>query len=121
MSPTQRSLKWLRKNGFVAEVVERWNPWSRTRKDLFGIVDIVAIKRGSNGVCGVQATSKDHISARVKKAQDSEHLGTWLAAGNSFIVHGWGKFTKRNKSGAKSKIKEWRLVERQLTKEVNDV
>jgi len=25
-SPTQRSLAWLRARGYIAQVVERWNP-----------------------------------------------------------------------------------------------
>ena len=42
-SPTQRSLAALRERGMLAEVVERWNPYTKTRKDLFGFVDIVAV------------------------------------------------------------------------------
>lgn len=32
-SPTQRSLAMLRERGMLAEVVERWNPYTKTRKE----------------------------------------------------------------------------------------
>jgi hypothetical protein len=44
-SPTQLSLAWLKKEGYLAEVVEKWIPGANIRKDLWGWCDIVAIKR----------------------------------------------------------------------------
>lgn len=91
ISPTQRSLKFLREAGYTVAIVEHWNPHARIRQDLFGIIDIVAIHPKIFGVLGVQTTSLANISARVKKAQLNEKLLIWYKSGNSFQVHGWGK------------------------------
>jgi hypothetical protein len=37
MTPTQRSLAALRELGYLVEVVEKWNSFTRTRKDLVGL------------------------------------------------------------------------------------
>ena len=42
VSPTQRSLKHLREAGYDVEIVEKWNMWSRTRRDLFNMFDLLA-------------------------------------------------------------------------------
>lgn len=106
-SPTQRSLALLRKEGFVAQVVEKYNPYARVRVDLFGFIDIVAIKKecgkcaGINGVVGVQTTSAAHIMERVRKILSIPESKIWLECGNKIIVHGWSK------KGAKDKRKLW--------------
>ena len=89
-SPTQRSLKHLRDSGCVAEVVERWNPHSRTRKDLFGFVDILALSPDGNTI-GVQATSLSNVSKRVAKIAESSLLRSVRECGWRVVVHGWGK------------------------------
>lgn len=88
-SPTQRSLKHLREQGYRAEVVEKWIPGANLRKDLFGFVDIVAI-RGAETL-GVQSTSRSNVSARVQKIADSEAVDDVRKAGWRIVVHGWGK------------------------------
>jgi hypothetical protein len=88
-SPTQRSLEKLRAEGYLCQIVERWNPHARIRQDLFGIGDILAIKEGETLL--VQTTSRGNVAARVTKIQESEHLDKILAAGWKITVHGWGK------------------------------
>jgi len=101
-SPTARSLKFLRDHGYKAEVVEKWNQFSRTRKDLFNFIDIVAV--GSTmGVLGVQTTSTSNMSNRVKKVLATPEYLIWKHAGNQVVVHGWSK------KGAKGKRKTWQL------------
>jgi hypothetical protein len=92
-SPSQRSLKHVRTNGYTAQVVERWNAFARVRQDLFGFIDIVAIKPGA--ILGVQATSYSNISARVKKILSNESTRTWLLSGGIIEVHGWRKVKNR--------------------------
>lgn len=94
-SPTVRSLTKLRKDGYVAEVVEKFNSFTKTRKDLWGIIDILAIRRDE--VLGVQTTSWANVSARVKKITDSEHIGAIREAGIRVVVHGWRKNPKTNR------------------------
>lgn len=92
-SPTQRSLKYLRDTrGCLADVCERWIPGANVRKDLFGIVDIVAIN--DEGRWLVQTTSRSNMSARIKKIRESEALPVLLKAGFRVVVHGWSKDSK---------------------------
>lgn len=89
-SPTQRTLKHLREQGCeLVQVVERWNAFARVRQDLFGIVDVVAIKDGET--IGVQATSLSNVAARIDKITASDALGPLRKAGWRLLVHGWGK------------------------------
>jgi hypothetical protein len=69
-SPTQLTLKWLRDEGYLAEVVEKWLPGINVRKDLWGWCDIVAIR--DEETVAVQCTSWDNISSRVRKIAESE-------------------------------------------------
>lgn len=91
-SPTQRSLAWAREQGYMAEVVERWNAWAKVRHDLFGIVDIVCVARGAT--LAIQATSYPNVSARVEKMRSSDALEVLKAAGWIVVVHGWKKPAK---------------------------
>jgi hypothetical protein len=92
-TPTQRTLKALRLDGYTAEVVEKWIPMTRQRKDLFGVIDILAMRPGE--ILGVQTTSGSNLSARLAKARAEPRLAAWLAAGGKFVVHGWAKRGKR--------------------------
>ena len=89
-SPTSRSLAYLRERGYVAEKVEYYNPFSKRRVDLFGCIDIVAVKAGE-AILGVQATTVANQAARKAKALSLPGLQAWLGAGGRFEVHGWGK------------------------------
>ena len=89
MSPTQRSLKHLRDQGYRVAIVEHWNAHARIRQDLFGFIDLLAI-RGSETLA-VQTTSRGNVSARVQKIADSEAVIDVRRAGWRIVVHGWGK------------------------------
>ena len=65
-SPSAKALQWLRKSGWEPGVVEHWNNFAKKRFDLFGFVDIIAIRHGSP-VRYIQVTSWDNVGARVKK------------------------------------------------------
>ena len=94
MSPTARSLKELREQGFIAQVVEHYNSFSRKRNDLFGIFDIVAIRDGET--IGIQVTTESNNSARKNKIIDtSSHLRPWLRAGNLCQLWTWQKKNNR--------------------------
>lgn len=104
-SPAARSLKLVRENGYIAEVVERWNPHVKIRQDLFGIVDIVAV-HPEKGWLLIQATSAPNLNAREKKISESEHLQTLLTHA-AFEVHGWGEFqTDNGRKSWQCKIKK---------------
>ena len=127
-SPTQRSLKHLRDNGYTSAVVEKWNMHAKIRQDLFGGIDIVALKgeckvvsvfsRKDNmtvhqvhspGVLGVQSTSDANVAARRTKLLALPELRLWVECGNRLAIHGWSK------KGARGKRKLWTLREVELT------
>ena len=93
ISPTQLSLKMMRDQGYYAEVVERYNSFTRKRNDLFGFVDVLCLKPGE--VVGVQTTSYSNMSARVKKIREHEHFQMVNDAGIRITVHGWHKVNNR--------------------------
>ena len=112
-SPTARTLSWCKKQGFIPQVVEKYNQFSMKRIDLFGIIDIVAI----TPVCilGIQTTSRANMNARIKKALAEPRLFAWLRAGGKFEVHGWSKKGKRNER------KLWKLTREVFVKEEDSV
>lgn len=107
----------LRKNGYHASIVEKWNQFARIRQDFGGFADILAYKPQEAGVLAIQATSDEkggNVSARVKKLTapepDDKHgpsrienIKAWLGAGNRLEVWGFGK---RGERGAR---KLWTL------------
>lgn len=88
-SPTQRSLEYLREQGYYPEVVEKYNSFTKRKNDLWGFIDILAIKRDE--VLAVQTTSGDHVAERIKKIMDSDLLPKVREAGIRIVVHGWRK------------------------------
>lgn len=89
-SPTQRSLKAWRDRGYMAAVVEKWNPHARIRQDLFGCVDLLVVGHGET--IAVQTTSYSNVSARVKKIREMpEVIAELHKAGWRVIVEGWHK------------------------------
>ena len=105
-SPTQRTLKYLRDEGWTCQVVEKFNHYSRTRQDLFGCIDILAIR---DYTLGVQACITGDMRKREAKAMELPGLRAWLNAGNSFAVIGWAKYKPRG-----IKIVRWRCTIREI-------
>jgi hypothetical protein len=106
-TPTQRSLKKLRDEGWICEKVERpWNPHTKRTQDLFGFGDILAFK-GSVTII-VQTTGGDggNFAARRTKILASPIAKAWADFGvpfgqRSIVLHGW------RKAGAKGQRKLW--------------
>ena len=99
-SPTARSLAYLRKQGYITQVVEKFNTFSHKRIDLFNCIDVVAICNWKLGVLGVQVTTRGHLPERVRKCEKEPMMKAWLLAGNRLEVHGWslmGRKLKRKK------------------------
>jgi hypothetical protein len=90
MTPTGLTLRYLRRNGYLCDVAERWIPGAGIRRDLFGIIDLLAIGI-DEPVLGIQCTSLANVSSRLKKAQHCPALAVWLRTGARFQVIGWAK------------------------------
>lgn len=105
-SPTQRSLAELRKRGYKADIVERYNSYTKRKKDLHGCIDIHAFHPARTPrVIYVQTTSGSNVASRIAKIRALPHFPVMIAAGMVIVVHGW---SKRGKAG---KRKVWTLRE----------
>lgn len=93
MTPTQLTLRKLRADGWTVTVVERWDSFAHVRHDLFGFIDVLALRGGET--LAVQATSADNVAARVRKIAESEHVAAVREAGWSIRVWGWRKEGRR--------------------------
>lgn len=129
MTPTQRTLAELKRLGWTAQVVERWNPYARVRVDLFGCIDIVAITPEAGTwtiadgklaasesmqarIVGIQCTSGSGHSARRAKIAQEPRMWQWLATGARLEIWSWSK------KGARGKRKTWQLRVEAVTEDL---
>ena len=107
MSPTELTLKHMRKQGFHCVVVEKWNPFVPVkearvcpvckkgdkgfgvRQDLFGFADIYAIHPRTQDRVFIQTTTKHNMFSRKMKIMGNKNLATVLNSGHRVVVHGW--------------------------------
>ena len=116
-SPTQRTLQRLRDDDWTAQVVEKWNPFAKIRQDLFGFVDVFAVRDDGRALL-VQATSGSNHAARRVKLLANKNLRTCLLADLEVEVWSWAK------QGPRGKRKTWQLRREAITladlEETND-
>lgn len=79
VSHNARVLKSLRDDGYFAQVVERWDSFSRKKHDLFGIIDVLAI--GNCETLAIQVTSRSNGASRRTKMQAAPELQSMVDAG----------------------------------------
>jgi hypothetical protein len=79
----------MESRGYKCDVVESYNAFTRRKKDLFSIFDILAI--GNGETVGIQITSKSNMSSRIKKISESEYLPELVRSGWKILVLGWYK------------------------------
>lgn len=116
MTPSARSIDWLRKHGWIVCRVEQrlripGAPFPRTL-DAFNFGDLLAAKPGW-GVALVQVTSTAHLAERekkilsltVSKKDDRGVAVEWIWSGGRILLHGWSK------RGPRGKVKRWQLTE----------
>jgi len=103
ISNTSRTLEYLRSQGWICDKVEQFNAYAGKfgqRKDLFGIIDIIALGEHP-GAIGIQSCGQA-FSEHDKKILDSPMSLKWLEKNNTLILIGWRKILK--KRGGKLKI-----------------
>ena len=88
MTPTQRSIAYLKGEGYAVAIVEHWNHFARIRQDLFGFIDLLAIRKGET--LAVQVTASG-VSARLKKIMDHPNPPFVRDCGWRIEIHGWRK------------------------------
>lgn len=103
-SPTARTLAECRKRGWTTQVVERWNQHARVRVDLFGVIDLIAIRPWqAAGILAIQACAGDSHAARRDKILAEPRARQWIEAGGHLELWSW---SKRGDRGAR---KLWTL------------
>ena len=102
ISPTSRTLEYIRSQGWIADVAEKFNPYAGKfgkRKDLFGFIDIVAL--GENCINGIQSCGSAFSEHDKKIREDplvAENALKWLDCGGRILLIGWRK-TKLKRGG----------------------
>lgn len=97
-TPTQRTLEYLRKRGCDADVVEKWIPQARRRKDAFGFIDIIYLPTSYLApIVAVQTTSAANHAARRTKILALPAARRWCECGGRIQVWSWR--AKKRKPG----------------------
>jgi hypothetical protein len=93
MTPSQRSVKYLRDKGYQVTNVESYNAFTKRKHDLYGCIDLLAI--GDGETLAVQVTSKSNMKARINKISEADDFPEMLRSKWRVIVHGWHKVNNR--------------------------
>jgi hypothetical protein len=114
VSPTQRTLKALKEEGYRCGIVERFVGPLNIRVDLFHIIDIIAIRPGEvlsmdsgevrpGEIVGVQSCGSaysEHYRKLTEEHADASR--DWIAAGGRLELWGWRKV--KVKRGGKAMV-----------------
>ncbi len=81
-SPTERTLRYLRKSGYTVQVVEVWSPFGGAqkpdgtsvgvRRDLFGFIDVLAVL--DEQTLAVQCSAVSGIAPHYRKIVGTERI-----------------------------------------------
>lgn len=125
---TQRSLRYLEKNGWLCAVVEKWIPPRGkmkfgVRKDVWQFGDVLACwpsatfdtvmgkVRTPGRIALIQTFPMARWKDHKEKLAEIPELQVWKAAGGIVFLHGWAFKPKGGVRGAK---KVWTLREEQI-------
>lgn len=87
---TQLTLRHYRKLGYICDVVEKWIPYTHRKRDLYGFIDICALREGE--LLMVQATGWSNISSRRNKIAGIDASGILTTVpGVRIEIIGWRK------------------------------
>jgi hypothetical protein len=131
-SPTRRSLARLKKLGYQAGVVERFNSHvgpHGIRQDFCGGIDVIAFKGStyvdldgaakawaSQGyILGIQCCAASGLAAHRTKLLAEPRMREWIAAGGRLVIQSWGTLAVVKKDGKKGKARRWTCREVELT------
>lgn len=111
LSPTARTLKECRRRGWIAQVVERTVPHTFIKRDLFGVIDVIAVtpsKERVGGLCCVykrpyDATPGSYTCATCGITNDVEPgiiIGIQATSGSNHA-------SRVNKAFAEPRLQQW--------------
>ncbi len=116
LSPTQRTLRSLREQGRVCDIVERYIAQAGPhgmRRDLFNIIDVIALDP-ERGVVGVQSCGQAYAAHERKLLEErAQECIDWLSTpGTVLELWGWRRVKLRRGSKAvrwQPRIREFTL------------
>ena len=93
ISNTSRTLRYIREQGWESDKVEQWiknpkHPAGGFRKDLFGIIDIIALT--AKGIMGIQSCGQS-FAEHNRKILAAPMALKWLEKGGLLMLIGWRK------------------------------
>lgn len=99
-TPTQRTIRALRNEGMRCAIVEKWNAYAPRgdggrgiRQDLFGIIDVLALKPGE-GFLGVQCCAGSGYQKHLRKLliDHNQECHDWLETPTGLLqIWAWRK------------------------------
>jgi len=108
-SYTQMTLQKLRDEGCCVDKCEKFNayagPFGR-REDLFGFIDIIALRPGV-GIVAIQSTGPNGHAEHRRKILANEFVPLWLEVGGKIELWSWRKIL--TKPGGKQRIWQPRI------------
>ncbi len=104
----QRSLELIKNKGWNYWITEKWNPYSRTREDMFNFIDILCYT--GKRTIAIQACGSDYQAHR-RKIEGNEWVREWLdpESNRSLQVWSWRRLLK--KRGGKAKYWKARIID----------
>jgi hypothetical protein len=103
VKPGQRTLEYLREEGYMVGMVERFLSHAGhfgVRQDLFGLFDILAV-RPDEGIIGIQCFTTawtEHYEKFYESCR--EESITWLKSGGKIELWGWRRLKVKRKGKA---------------------
>ena len=102
-----RSCDYMRKDGWMAETVEK--RVFNMRRDLLGIGDVLAFKP-LHGIVIVQAYRKGAEKEHEHLRKNHPIVNAWIKSGGRFLIHEWNKKAIIKKNGMKGRQKDGLLI-----------
>jgi hypothetical protein len=103
-TPTQRTMAECRRRGWTAQIVEHRVPRVNVLRDLFGVIDVVALTNDEPPqLVGIQACSGVDHARRRDKVIAEPRAALWTRAGARLEIWSWSK------RGDRGKRKLWAL------------
>lgn len=103
-----RAREKLEALGWLVGDVEKWVPQSKKRIDLFGIIDLVAIREGKT--LGLQVTSPSNVGSHVTKMLDEPRLVDCLYA--DWLIELWGVRNTSVRDGSFAVTRQFKIIDR---------
>ncbi len=126
-SATSRTIEYFTKLGYRCEIVERFIPGARIRKDFLSCIDLLAMKEGKKTIVGVQCFTTAWTEHEKKICQEfPDGALFWLSLKRTKLIFiGWRKL--KVKRGGKAirwtprigvvKIKKGKLILKEVSKD----